>query len=112
MTMSSIRPNRVEVVTSVQRRRRWTPEQKLEIVKQTNEPGSSVSLVARQYGLVTPPKNENNMKIEASIYLRIRNEEVKVHGKSNFRMPHKHGLYKFLDGQCFLGGGKLVSLAA
>jgi transposase len=51
MTMSSIRPNLVEVVTSVQRRRRWTPEQKLEIVKQTNEPGSSVSLVARQHGL-------------------------------------------------------------
>jgi transposase len=51
MTMSSIRPNRVEVVTSVQRRRHWTPEQKLEIVKQTNEPGSSVSLVARQHGL-------------------------------------------------------------
>ena len=51
MTMSSIRPNRVEVVTSVQRRRRWTPEQKLEIVKQTNEPGSSVSLVALQHGL-------------------------------------------------------------
>jgi hypothetical protein len=45
MSMSSIRPNRVEVVTSVQRRRRWTPVQKLEIVKQTNEPGSSVSLV-------------------------------------------------------------------
>jgi transposase len=41
----------VEVVTSVQRRRRWTPEQKLEIVKQTNEPGRSVSLVARQHGL-------------------------------------------------------------
>jgi transposase len=51
MTMSSIRPNRVEVDTSVQRRRRWTPEQKLEIVKQTNEPESSVSLVARQHGL-------------------------------------------------------------
>ena len=51
MTMSSIVPNRVEVVTSVQRRRRWTPEQKLEIVKQTDEPGSSVSLVARQHGL-------------------------------------------------------------
>ncbi len=50
-TMSSIRPNKVEVVTSVQRRRRWTREQKLEIVKQTNEPGSSVSLVARQNGL-------------------------------------------------------------
>lgn len=45
MTMSSIRPTRVEVVTSVQRRRRWSSEQKLEIVKQTNEPRSSVSLV-------------------------------------------------------------------
>ena len=51
MTMSSAIPSRVEVVTSVQRRRRWTPEQKLEIVKQTNEPGSSVSMVARQFGI-------------------------------------------------------------
>ena len=51
MTMSSATPIRVEVVTSVQRRRRWTPEQKLEIVKQTNEPGSSVSMVARQFGI-------------------------------------------------------------
>ena len=50
MTMSSIRPIRVEVVSSVQCCRRWTPEQKLEIAKQTNEPGSSVSLVARQHG--------------------------------------------------------------
>jgi len=51
MTMSSIRLNRVEVVTSVQRRSRWMPEQKLEIVKQTNETGRSVSLVAREHGL-------------------------------------------------------------
>ena len=51
MTVSSATPSRVEVVTSVQRRRRWTPEQKLEIVKQTNEPGSSVSMVARQFGI-------------------------------------------------------------
>ena len=51
MTMSSATPSRVEVVTSVQRRRRWTPEQKLEIVKQTNEAGSSVSMLARQFGI-------------------------------------------------------------
>jgi transposase len=51
MTMSSATPSQVEVVTSVQRRRRWTPEQKLEIVKQTNEPGNSVSMVARQFGI-------------------------------------------------------------
>ena len=51
MTMSSATPTRVDVVTSVQRRGRWTPEQKLEIVKQTNEPASSVSMVARQFGI-------------------------------------------------------------
>jgi transposase-like protein len=39
MTVSSIKPNRVKVVTSVQCRRRSTPEQKLDIVKLTNEPG-------------------------------------------------------------------------
>ena len=51
MTMSSATPTRVDVVTSVQRRWRWTPEQKLEIVKQTNEPASSVSMLARQFGI-------------------------------------------------------------
>jgi transposase len=49
MTMTSIRPSQVEVVTGVQRRWRWTPEQKLELIKQTNEPGCSVSLVTRQH---------------------------------------------------------------
>lgn len=51
MTMSSASPDRVELLTRVQRGRRWTPEQKLSIVKQTNEPGSSVSLVVREHGL-------------------------------------------------------------
>ena len=43
--------NRIEVITEVQRRRRWTPEQKLELVKQTFEPGMTVSMVARQVGI-------------------------------------------------------------
>ena len=50
MNLSSISPNRLEVVTCVQGCRHWTPEQMLEFVKQTNEP-SSVSLVGRQHGL-------------------------------------------------------------
>jgi len=72
MTMSSTKPSWVYVVTSFQRRRRWTPEQKLEIIIRTNEPRSSVRKL---------PQNENNMKIEASISLRRRDEEVKVHGE-------------------------------
>ena len=49
MTMFSIRPTRLEVVTIVQRRRLGTTEQKLEIDKPTNEPRSSVSLVVREH---------------------------------------------------------------
>ncbi len=51
MTLFSIKPTRVVVFTSVQRRRRLTPEQKLEIVKQTNEAGISPSLATRKHGL-------------------------------------------------------------
>ena len=51
MPMSNLRNTTVEVLTSVQRRRRWTPQQKLEIIGKTNEPGNSVSAVAREYGI-------------------------------------------------------------
>lgn len=34
-----------------QRRRRWSPSQKAELVRRTYEPGMSVSLVARQEGV-------------------------------------------------------------
>jgi transposase len=43
--------DRVEVITSVQRRRRFTPEQKRAIVEEAGEPGSSISIVARKYGI-------------------------------------------------------------
>ena len=50
--MSSVNnTSRIEVITGVQRRRRWTPEQKLELVKQTFEAGMTVSMVARQAGI-------------------------------------------------------------
>ena len=40
---------RIEVITSVQRRRRWSAEEKARIVQETYVPGMSVSLVARQH---------------------------------------------------------------
>ncbi len=40
---------RVEVITSVQRRRRFTAEQKRAIVEEAEEPGMSISTVARKY---------------------------------------------------------------
>jgi len=42
--------DRVEVITSAQRRRRWSAEEKARIVQETYAPGMSVSLVARQHG--------------------------------------------------------------
>ena len=43
--------DRVEVITSVQRRRRWSAEEKTRIVQEAYAPGMSVSLVARRHGI-------------------------------------------------------------
>jgi hypothetical protein len=43
--------NHVEVITSVQRRRRWTASEKVRMVEETFEPGMTVSLVARRGGV-------------------------------------------------------------
>src|SRR5512135_1155166 len=41
----------VEVITSVQRRRRWSPEEKRTLVEEAEQPGMSISAVARKYGI-------------------------------------------------------------
>ena len=43
--------DRVDVITSVQRRRRWSAEEKARMVQETYAPGMTVSLVARQHGI-------------------------------------------------------------
>ncbi|WP_443147401.1 transposase [Prosthecomicrobium sp. N25] len=43
--------SRVEVITGVASRRRFTTEQKLAIVSETMQPGMSISYVARRHGL-------------------------------------------------------------
>jgi len=39
----------VEVITSVQRRRRWSAGEKRTIVREAEQPGMSISSVARKY---------------------------------------------------------------
>lgn len=52
MTDANPRPHVAsEVLSGVQRRRRWTPEEKVQIVEETYLPGMSVSLVARRHGI-------------------------------------------------------------
>lgn len=43
--------SRVEVITSVQRRRRWSTSEKVRLVEEAMQPGMSVSYVARQAGI-------------------------------------------------------------
>jgi len=39
----------IKVITSVQRRRRWRPEEKRAMVEEAEQPGMSISAVARKY---------------------------------------------------------------
>ena len=41
----------VEVITGRERRRRWSAEQKLQVVGETQEPGARVSQVAARHGV-------------------------------------------------------------
>src|SRR5262245_27680318 len=58
--------DRVEIITSVQRRRRWTASEKVRMVEETFEPGMTVSLVARRHG-VAPISRLGSL--ENSIYI-------------------------------------------
>jgi len=50
-----VRPRRLEVLTGVERRRRWLSETKLAIVLEALEPGAVVSEVARRHD-INPPQ--------------------------------------------------------
>ena len=52
MTSDPFSPSpRVEVITSVQRRRRWATAEKVRVVEEAMQPGMSVSYVARRAGI-------------------------------------------------------------
>jgi len=42
---------RIEVVTGIERRRRWSLSEKLKAVEESGAPGMTVSYVARKYGI-------------------------------------------------------------
>lgn len=49
--MTNIKQEVMEVLTEPERRRRWSPDEKLAMVRESNEPGKSVSMVARRHGV-------------------------------------------------------------
>jgi transposase InsO family protein len=62
MTYLKFSAEPIEVITTVQRRRPWSAEEKRAMVEEAEQPGSSVSQVARKYGV-----NVSNGMAEAFI---------------------------------------------
>jgi transposase len=49
--MTKTKQEVMEVLTGPERRRRWSSDEKLAMVRESLEPGKSVSMVARQHGV-------------------------------------------------------------
>ena len=83
MSMTST-PDRVEIVTSVQRRRRWSASEKVRMVEETYDPGSTVSLVARRHG-VAPNQLFTWRRLAAQGALTAAGAEEEVVPASEYR---------------------------
>ncbi|GIL16326.1 MAG: transposase [Oligoflexia bacterium] len=66
---------RVEVITSVERRRRWAPAEKKSIVEETYEPGQTVSSVARKHGIAPSQLFAWKRQMEAGALTAVGSEE-------------------------------------
>ena len=76
MTMTE----RIEIITGVERRRRYSVEQKVRLVEETQRPGMSVSQVARIHG-VSPsvPRLKfvhNKTEFGRRSYRRLRSRQM------------------------------------
>jgi len=49
--MTNSKQEMMELLTQPERRRRWSVEETLAMVRESNEPGKTVSMVARQHGV-------------------------------------------------------------
>lgn len=73
--MTSSKVDTVHVITSVQRRRRWSVFDKKAIVEETYEPGKSVSYVARKHGISASQVFMWRRKMEEGALVGISCEE-------------------------------------
>ncbi|AIL13659.1 hypothetical protein IM40_09455 (plasmid) [Candidatus Paracaedimonas acanthamoebae] len=76
--MPSSKIDTVHVITSVQRRRRWSVFENKSIVEEIYEPGKSVSYVARKHGVAASQVFMWRRKIEEEVLVGIKSEETVV----------------------------------
>jgi transposase-like protein len=85
------------VITSVQRRRRWSAEEKAAVMQETYAPGMSVSLVARRHGIAPSQlftwRRHGYRRVHALIWLlRQQQGGSAVNVKRVYRIMKAHGL--------------------
>jgi len=68
----------IEVITSVQRRRRWAPAEKRAIVEETYQPGMTVSYVARKHGIAPSQLFYWRRRMEEGALIGVGSEETVV----------------------------------
>jgi transposase len=74
----------IHIVTSVERRRHWSPQDKKIIVEETYQPGNSISLVARKYAITPAQLFKWRRLMENGAYQGVSSQEELV-PKSMFR---------------------------
>ncbi len=73
--MTSTKEKPVHVITSVERRRRWSAYEKKAIIEETYEPGQTVSSVARKYGVSPSQLFLWRRKMEEGALVGVGSEE-------------------------------------
>lgn len=76
--MTNTNQERIEVVTSKERRRRWAPAEKRAIVQETYEAGVTVSLVARRHGIAPNQLFYWRRRVEEGALTAVGSEEKVV----------------------------------
>ncbi len=88
MNMTSTNGPRVEVLSAVERRRRWAPAEKRTIVDETYQPGMTVSYVARKYGIAPSQLFYWRRRMEDGALTGVGSEE-RVVPESELKKAHE-----------------------
>lgn len=78
MSNTSSNHHRTEVITSVQRRRRWAPAEKKAVVMETYGPGMTVSYVARKHGIAPSQLFYWRRRMDEGAIMAVGSEESVV----------------------------------
>jgi Transposase len=81
---------RVEVLGSVQRRRRWSQDDKARVVEETLAPGAKVSEVARRHGISATARE--SLPADLAVAPLLMSDPQETHLKAATKHSHRFSL--------------------